>query len=414
MNPLTLTVHRGAREIGGNCVEIQAPSGERILLDIGRPLDAPPDATGLLPATLDRMAPAHVLISHPHQDHWGLLEEVPAHWTIHCGAATEKLMRLTAGVTGKVIEREFTTWQSDVPFRIGPFTVTPWLTDHSAFDAYMLLIEVGGKRILYSGDFRRHGRKAKLVRRVTDSLPPTVDVLVMEGTNLRQDKSTVSEDHLEADFVRLFRKTPGRVFVAWSGQNIDRTVTLYRACIRAHRVLVVDLYTAEVLSILADYPRLPQPGRKNMTVVITSAFARLYRKKGRGDFVAQMARHGIPARSLADSPGRWVIMVRPSLIRDYQRAGVIPTADDAWSWSMWGGYLDRDDGRRVQEWFDQHGAKRWPLHTSGHASMADLRAFAATVDPGILIPIHGVGWDDEDLTGFPPIRRLADGESIAI
>jgi len=195
----------------------------------------------------------------------------------------------------------------------------------------MLLIEVGGKRILYSRDFRRHGRKAKLVRRVTDLLPPTVDVLVMEGTNLRQDKSTVSEDHLEADFVRLFRKTPGRVFVAWSGQNIDRTVTLYRACIRAHRVLVVDLYTAEVLSILADYPRLPQPGRKHMTVVVTSAFVRLYRKKGRGDFVAQMARHGIPARSLADSPGRWVIMVRPSLIRDYQRAGVIPTADDAWS-----------------------------------------------------------------------------------
>jgi hypothetical protein len=35
-------------------------------------------------------------------------------------------------------------------FAIGAFHVTPILTDHSAFDAYMLLIEGGGNRILYT------------------------------------------------------------------------------------------------------------------------------------------------------------------------------------------------------------------------------------------------------------------------
>ncbi|MGA2609931.1 MAG: MBL fold metallo-hydrolase, partial [Terriglobia bacterium] len=75
---LTLTVHRGTRQIGGCCIEIAHPDGERVILDAGRPLDAPDGATGLLPASLDRSRPATVLISHPHQDHWGLVEELPA------------------------------------------------------------------------------------------------------------------------------------------------------------------------------------------------------------------------------------------------------------------------------------------------------------------------------------------------
>ena len=36
-------------------------------------------------------------------------------------------------------------WKSGAAFEIGPFVVTPLLIDHSAFDAYMLLIEVQGK-----------------------------------------------------------------------------------------------------------------------------------------------------------------------------------------------------------------------------------------------------------------------------
>lgn len=51
-----LTVHRSAHEIGGNCIEI-ATGDHRIVLDVGRPLDAPNDATGLLPTTLDLKAP---------------------------------------------------------------------------------------------------------------------------------------------------------------------------------------------------------------------------------------------------------------------------------------------------------------------------------------------------------------------
>jgi hypothetical protein len=45
---LKLTVHRGTQQIGGSCIEIAHLDGARLILDAGRPLDAPEGATGLL------------------------------------------------------------------------------------------------------------------------------------------------------------------------------------------------------------------------------------------------------------------------------------------------------------------------------------------------------------------------------
>jgi len=410
-----LTIHRAAHEIGGNCIELATSDGHRIILDAGRPLDAPEGVTaGLVPSTLDTTAPVDaVLLSHPHQDHYGLLGELPTHWPVHCGAACEKLVRLTAGIFGSEPSQPFNAWAGGVPFHVGPFTITPFLTDHSAFDAYMLLIEVHGKRLLYSGDFRLHGRKGALVRAMMARPPADLDALVMEGTNLGSDKPCSSETDLEARFADLFRATAGRIFVAWSAQNIDRTVTLYRACLRSGRTLVVDLYTAEVLDMLASFGRLPRPGWRNLKVVVTSAFARMYRNTGREGFVSRMAKHGIAADKLAETPSQWVVMTRPSLMRDYEAKGVVPTPRDAWCWSMWRGYLMNEDGRKVQAWFDGGQCPADHIHTSGHASPADLRRFATATQPKALIPIHGVNWDSE-ASGFPPIRRLADGEPVVL
>lgn len=408
-----LTVHRATDQIGGNCIELACDTG-RILLDVGRPLDAPNDATGLIPPSLDLASPLDgILISHPHQDHYGLIEETPASWPVYSGKATERLMQLTAGIFGQPIQREFRSWTAGQSSQVGPFRITPYLTDHSAFDAHMVLIEVEGKRILYSGDFRTHGRKSRLVERLMASPPADLDVLLMEGTNLGSDKPCMSEDDLEQDYVNLFRSTPGRVFVAWSAQNIDRTVTLYRACLKTGRILVIDLYTAAVLDALAEHGRIPQPDWSGIKVVITKAFSRLYKRKGDDAFVSRMASNGLSAKALAATPEKWVIMVRPSLVRDFEPAGVTPTADDAWSYAMWSGYLRNEDGQKLQAWFDTGGATAKHLHTSGHASPSDLRAFANAMKPKVMVPIHGVAWDS-DRERFPPIARLVDGQPLTL
>jgi len=91
----------------------------------------------------------------------------------------------------------------------------------------------------------------------------------------------------------------------------------------------------------------------------------------------------------------------------------MPTADDAFNFSMWRGYLSEPDVAEVVAWCRTGGAEIAYIHTSGHASAADLRAFAAAIRPKLTVPVHGVKWDEES-HGFGAIRRLADAEPMVI
>ena len=130
------------------------------------------------------------------------------------------------------------------PVEIGPFRVTPYLVDHSAFDAYALLVEACGKRVFYSGDFRGHGRKRKLFEAMVANPPGDIDILLMEGTTIGRtgtDEGFATEDALKCTFAQAFRETKGLHFVWTSSQNIDRLVTIFRAAKRTGRVLLIDL-----------------------------------------------------------------------------------------------------------------------------------------------------------------------------
>ncbi|NJC05764.1 ribonuclease J [Sphingomonas kaistensis] len=413
---LALTVHRGTQAIGGSCIELEGPTGERLILDAGRPLDADRQATGLLPTTLDLHRPATVIFSHSHMDHWGLIDELPANWPIWSGEKAAELMRLSAELFGGGIERPFKTWNSrSGPFQIGGFQVTPYLTDHSAPDAYMLLIEGWGRRVLYTGDFRAHGRKARLVEDMIAAPPRRIDVLIMEGTNLGTDKPVISESDLEDAFVELARETPRHVFVSWSAQNVDRTVTLFRAARRTGRQFVVDLYGADVLQRIAEGTALPAPGPNfpELKVVITPGGKRLYARQGRHEFVTQSAESEFATSRARLRNGRAIIMLRDSMLEDFAQGGLGFTSRDAYAFSNWTGYLDPDNPKSGWAQANAAGARTLKLHTSGHASPADLSQFARAIRPAALVPVHGLAWN-ESSAYFRGLKRLSDGERWVI
>lgn len=415
---LSLTVHRGTTQIGGSCIELSAGDGSRLILDAGRPLDAPRGAHGLLPETLDISRPAHVVFSHPHMDHWGLVNELPRKWPLWTGERSAALMRLTLGIFGERINSSINTWNSrQSSLEIGGFSFTPYLTDHSALDAYMLLIERDGMRVLYTGDFRMHGRKAALVDRFMAAPPPDIDVLLMEGTNLRSDKPVMTERDLEEQFVDLSQQVAGHVFVDWSAQNFDRTVTLYRAALRSGRELVVDLYTADALRQIAEGTGIPQPSKEEfpaLKVVITPKMKRLYARMDRQHFVDEIIATGIATsrQRVAQKPA--FIMARNSLVSDYEFGGDLAmTEQDCFVHSSWSGYLDDENERSAWVVAGRAGARRELIHTSGHASAADLSRFAKAIKPRMLVPVHGVEWDSPGIE-LPPVKRLKDGECWTI
>ena len=71
-----IRIHRGTREIGGTCVEVES-AGLRIQLDLGFPLDTPDLAAAAVPEVEGLVTPSETLLaivlSHGHRDHWGLI-----------------------------------------------------------------------------------------------------------------------------------------------------------------------------------------------------------------------------------------------------------------------------------------------------------------------------------------------------
>ena len=77
---MKLISHRGAREVGGNCIEISSKNST-IILDFGLPLNFSFDDKihDFLPQPLvnqiiqNKKTVDAILLSHPHIDHYGLI-----------------------------------------------------------------------------------------------------------------------------------------------------------------------------------------------------------------------------------------------------------------------------------------------------------------------------------------------------
>jgi ribonuclease J len=215
---MRVCIHRGSKQIGGSCVEVES-CGQRLIIDFGLPLDAEENNRQYLPkiAGLDGSDPSlvGVLISHPHLDHFGLLAHISPKIPVGMGAAARCILEAAAPFLPRNWPTPARGWnyQSEQSFDIGPFRVTPFLVDHSAYDAYALQIEGGGKRVFYSGDFRVHGRKASLFERLVANPPTNIDALLLEGSSIGRigdDQQFSTESDTEAQLVQVFSATEGR------------------------------------------------------------------------------------------------------------------------------------------------------------------------------------------------------------
>jgi len=97
---MRVRIHRGTKEIGGNCIELES-QGQRLLLDLGMPLTiASPNQVQLpdVPGLADGANPHFlgVVISHPHQDHYGLLPGAHPQTPVFIGNEAHALLEAAA------------------------------------------------------------------------------------------------------------------------------------------------------------------------------------------------------------------------------------------------------------------------------------------------------------------------------
>lgn len=197
---LTYNILRGQDKIGENLIEFTY-GDTKILVELGKALDGGNELSEIEQTVLQTKYDA-VIVSHYHADHAGLIE-YKTDCPIFIGRGAYRIVKAMSEYHGKALASNIATYRNGKAFTVGGIKITPYLCDHSAFDSYMLLFEAGGKSILYTGDFRFHGRKnsGELLSR----LPKKVDTLICEGTNIGNGKPCFSESELENKFVEIMR-----------------------------------------------------------------------------------------------------------------------------------------------------------------------------------------------------------------
>ena len=405
---MTAVIYRGTREIGGTLIELR-DDNTRLLLDAGYPLflngnpiddgvaKLPPEELlklGVLPPITGLYqwdAPGFdaIIISHAHLDHYGLLKYVHPNIPVYLSAGTQKLIEVSQ--LFKICEpysvyaRPFKMYE---PFIIGEFTVKPYLIDHSAFDAAAFEIKANGKTVIYSGDFRGHGRKAVCLDSFIKAAPKQADVLFTEGSMVaRSDERTITEDELESAVVDELRGKTGIALFQSSSQNIDRLVSFYRAALRLGRMFVVDVYTANVLHELhALGNNIPDPpSYEKMKVFFPYRMTQRMFSGMDEKYRSRFWRVGIKKEQIDAQQNEIVMLARPSMLRDLEKCSL---SGGTFYYSMWQGYRDSLYQKAFEDYLEDKGFDRIFLHTSGHAKVSDIRRLIDGLEPKMIIPIH--------------------------
>jgi ribonuclease J len=411
---MKIRVLKGTDEIGGSCIEIST-ANTTILLDYGTPLSSDSQKISIY-TKIDA-----ILISHPHQDHFGEIVSIDTQMPIYCGELSLELMNATKIFTGneKLTNtfHHFKAWQK---FSIGDFTITPYLVDHSATDAYAFLIECENQKILYSGDFRANGRKAKLFyKMIEDKNLKNIDLLLMEGTMMqRSNLDFPDEQSVENKINEVLNSNENLSFMIGSSQNIDSIVSAYRASKKANKIFVVDIYTAWILEVVSKKANVPNISWDDVKVIKNfggSYYEKIKNDKEHfGDFVNKVFDDVVSLEELQANPSDYLLKITPWVIEpllektNQQNANII--------YSQWLGYMSEEfsDIKTVQLFKNLQNKYNWQYaHTSGHADLDALKTFAKKLNPKKLVPIH-TEHKEEFAKHFENVLILADNEAYEV
>ena len=377
---MNLKFYKDTNRIGGGITEITS-HGSRIILDFGSDLPNGDSATPEPIPQIDGVTYGKpdcdgIFITHYHGDHNGLLQYVLPEIPVFMGEGAKAV----SAVLCKRIHKEFLPRIEGIEGVTAPkkinignaFRVMPIRVDHSAFDAYMYVIELlqENKKILFTGDYRSHGFIGKALLPTARKYIGKVDCIITEGTMLsRKEKNIETENELERRAEKIM-KNEEALFVLCSSTNIDRIAALYNAAMKTGRVFVVDEYQRDVLQAV-DQNCNDTPFYQCRNLFVYSD------KHLRSDKVAKYFNDKGFCMLVRSNGDKFVKRMQP-----YRKGGLL-------LYSMWNGY--KDSSENVKEFLRTWGAGRIEnFHTSGHASAETIKKLCniCSDENTVILPMH--------------------------
>ncbi len=409
---MKVKVIKGTNQIGGCITEI-ASDEARIIIDFGLDLnddiiDDKKDSLEIEGLTIGKSSYDAVFITHSHGDHIGLISKINRDIPIYIEEKSKIIYELTNDFTN--IENKklnINNFEFNKPIKIKDLTITPYITDHSAYNSAMFLIESNGKRILHTGDFRTSGRKGLVFKKSLEKIGH-IDCLITEGTSFSRDNIKNKEEwQLEIDASELF-KNYNQVFILQSSTNIDRLVSFFKASTRNNKNFIEDLFTATITNNLNVI--IPKPREfNNVSVWIP----RIYNKKSK-EFKEKYIKPMEQYKNSRVFHSDYTMMIKVSMLEDIKmlkEKGLITNA--CLVYSMWEGYKEQQAMQEFLQEIEKLGIKIITLHTSGHADLDAMKWLEDTLKPNIVIPIHTTNKEKANKL-FKNAKVLEDNEEITI
>ncbi len=368
-----------------------------------------------------------VLFTHYHGDHIGRFTEIPAETKLYMGATARKVMiniqaALSKSKNPKVSQPAATalailnddlrivevTENEPIVFNVSgangnsaacsAVTVTGYSVDHSAYDAYMYLIETPDKSILHTGDFRGHGYRGNeciptIESHVRQFGKRKIDILVTEGTMMnRISEKIITERDLQREATYYFKKHK-YVFLICSSTNLDSLASFYNAADKAHgmRMYTYNEYICQQLKTFTETAGKRSGLYRFKYVYTLNLEQKLYHKSWDKPVKQKelMRKHGFLA------------IIKPENFCE-KYIDEFLDLEPVIVYSMWDGYLDSGHKAYKAHWDaflkrqKAKGVEVKHLHTSGHADREMLARVIEAVDPiEAIYPMH-----TENAAGF--------------
>ena len=271
------------------------------------------------------------------------------------------------------------------------FTVKSFLVDHSTPEAFAFLIEADGKRIFYSGDFRATGRKSIVFKKLIENPPENIDLLLIEGTMIgRSNYLYPTELSVEQAIYTVVKEQKNISFLISSAQNIDRFISVFKACRDAHKKLVIDVYSAWVLEIARKVSKyIPAIEWEEIKVYDHPSQLKKISDKTFDKFRNRIKLQRV-GNTVFQDPSDYVYFIRcpnEKLINKLRNQGLINII-----YSQWEGYLLEEHKNYCTDIINK--LKKDPaisfqtIHTSGHATVKDLMTLSKSINSKKIVPVH--------------------------
>lgn len=419
-------------QIGGCFTVITAVADgatHRIMIDYGTSLNGS-DAKKDLDHPWDDEPIDAVLFTHYHGDHVGRLMEIPKHIPLYMGETARKVMINIHSTLAKARDEQeaeahrqvLDVLQDDSRIHtfsrsgrtygaiddIAGFHIEPYSVDHSAYDAYMFLVEAedencdGGKYvILHTGDFRGHGRRGKaiipMIERYIHKDGRQVHSLIIEGTMMsRRNEAVMTVTEMMFEAARYMEEHK-YAFLICSSTDLDSLTSFYQAAQIAARPYSRYMY------VYSDYYKLQLQTFSDAAGGFREIyqFHNVYRLELDRELYSSHWHSPKTQKELMERTG-FLAVIKPEewcdryivpFIEDYD-AGKIDQMPVI-IYSMWEGYLNEDHRAQKQDWIDfrrrmeARGVEFKCLHTSGHATAKMLAEVIDAVAPtDKILPMH--------------------------